>query len=193
MKKRLLSLFLALAMCLSLSVPAFAATQNDSSLTPISNSSFYIHAEKVGEDSEYVYFSAEIPRTSISVVSNASAEHKAVANTIEQAPVLLAAGVNKAYGYVIVTITVSSAHNIKAATCSYVTVTGAMGIDSHSNLSATNLIPFPQITINDTLDDLESGVETGRIYINFGTGHFSGPNVQGGFSGGTIFFDLEEL
>lgn len=193
MKKKFLSLLLALAMCLSLCVPAWATTQSNISLTTISDNSFYIHAEKVSEDSEFVYFTAEIPCTSISVVSNKSVEHNAVASTVEPATALLAAGVNKASGYVIVAITVSSARNIKTATCSSVTVSGAMGYDSHANVSATNLIPFPQITINDTLDDLESGVETGRIYINFGIGTFSGPNVQGGFSGGTIFFDLEEL
>ncbi len=193
MKKKFLSLLLALAMCLSLSVPAWATTQSNSSLATNSDNSFYIHAEKVGEDSEFVYFSAEIPCTSISVVSNKSVEHNAVAGTVEPAVAMLAAGVNKAYGYVTVAITVSSAHNIKTATCSYVTVSGAMGVESHTSISATNLIPFPQITINDNFYDLESGVETGRIYINFGIGTFSGPNVQGGFSGGTIFFDLEDL
>lgn len=191
MKKKLFSLLLALAMCLSLSIPAWAVNQIPSSLPSISsNSANYVPSEKIGEDSEYVYFSTELPITSVSFNAagndTASIVPAAVSASVTSA-------VNKTQGKIIVYITVVSSQSIRTATCFYITIRGDMGLESHSDITATNLIAVPSIIISDTFTDLEKNVETGTVYIVVGPGTFSGPNITGTFSGLTTSIDLADM
>ena len=190
LKKKVMAVVLAAAMTASLMVPAFGSTQenNSNQLTAFSADSLVeVTFEKTGEDSEYVYFTANLPITD-STFSKAST----FATTPIPVVAALQTAVNKTAGKVALSIEiVTPTGKIKSAECTFSQVAGAMGYDTHYNLSASNLLAKATIYINDMFDGLTANVETGTVKVSVGSGTFAGPNaLSGTFGGVTGTIDL---
>lgn len=169
--KKFLSMFIALAMMLSLVATSYASDISDESHYFSAENLQVVEMEKVVEDDEFVYFSSEIECeiTENSQISGTSAA------AVKPILATLTTAVNKVEGKIGFTIAIHPEALVSTAVCSSAQVSVAMGYSSEFNLEASNFIPMFNIYINHIFDGLKTNIETGYIYVTIGTGTFSGP------------------
>ncbi len=179
--KKLVSMALAMAMCASLMVPAFAATgdveENTAGLTPDNP----IELVKTREVDGWEYYTAEEDINFVATVKN---ENGIMPFSTIRGTATAGAKMeifNGHYtGNMIVTLKIKcTTNNIKSAECDYIKTYGVIGTAEKSNLSSSNILAVPNIYINASFDNMYPD-DPGQQHITCGPGTFVCGNGETG-------------